>query len=165
MRRTAAALMLMAFAPSPTVAGSDNEAAAKPRNEVVRMEGRQFGFVAFNVADMNKARAFYRALGMIERFQHDLPATFEVAVDFPERPEAPHILLVTQKSHQGSYPTGSSFRSVALYVKDIETVAGQAAAAGGKLITAAVDNKQFKMKIAYLQDPDGNGVQLLENYD
>lgn len=140
-------------------------AAAEARNEVVRMEGRQFGFVAFNVADMGKALPFYRALGMVERFQHDLPATFEVAVDFPERPEAPHILLVTQKAHQGAYPPGGSFRSVALYVKDIEAVAGRAAAAGGKLTTAVLDNPQFKVKIAYLQDPDGNGVQLLENYD
>jgi predicted enzyme related to lactoylglutathione lyase len=137
---------------------------AAPRNEVVRMEGRQFGFVALHVADMDKALSFYRALGLVERFHHDLPATFEVAVDFPEVTQAPHLLLVVQKAHQGAYPPGGSFRSFTLYVKDIEQVCRQAAAAGGKLATAPVDNAQFKVKIAYLQDPDGNAVQLLENY-
>lgn len=157
MRRMATALMLSALA-APLCA-------AEPRNEVVRMTSPQFGFVALNVADMEKALGFYRALGMAERFHHDLPATFEVAVDFPERPEAPHILLVTQKSHQGAYPAGGSFRSVALYVKGIEAVARRAAASGGRLTAAVVDNVPFKVKIAYLQDPDGNGIQLLENYD
>ena len=157
MRRMAAALVLVALAGSLS--------AAPPRNEVVSMAGPQFGFVAFNVADMDRALSFYRALGMVERFHHDLPATFEVAVDFPERLEAPHILLVTQKSHQGAYPPGGSFRSFALYVTDIEAAANRAVAAGGRLTAAVVDNRQFKVKIAHLQDPDGNGVQLLQNYD
>lgn len=138
--------------------------AAEP--EIVRTRGAQFGFVALNVADMGKSLAFYKGLlGLTEQFRNDTPDYLEVGVDFPDNKVGPRLLLVAPKNRKGPIAKGDGFSRVALYVTGIEAVVQRVQAGGAEIARPLVDNKKFKVKIAFVKDPDGYSVELLENYD
>ena len=135
-------------------------------SEIVRTRGAQFGFVALNVADMEKSLAFYKGLlGLTEQFRNDTPAYLEVGVDFPDNKAGPRLLLVAPKNRKGPIAKGDGFSRISLYVTGIEAVVARLQAGGAEIARPLVDNKKFKVKIAFAKDPDGYSVELLENYD
>jgi lactoylglutathione lyase len=143
--------------------------AAEPADrtaQVTRTRGTQFGFLAVNVADLAKSLAFYEGmLGLTEQFHNETATQVEVGLDFPGNPVGPHLLLVSTKGHQGAYTAGGTFNRFSLYVTGIEALCRRITAAGGEVTRPPVDNKAFKVKVAFAKDPDGNSVELLENYD
>jgi lactoylglutathione lyase len=114
------------------------------------------------VGNLERSIAFYRdVMGMELRSRKDYPdGKFTLAfVGFPGDPteiELTHNWGVT------SYELGSAFGHVALAFEDVRAACEKIRAAGGRIVREAGPMKFSSTVIAFVQDPDGYKIELIE---
>ncbi|MCE9669004.1 lactoylglutathione lyase [Myxococcus stipitatus] len=116
------------------------------------------------VGDLEKSLDFYtRVIGMKLLRRHDYPdGKFTLAfVGFG--PEDTHPALeLTYNWGVEKYELGTAYGHVALGVKDIRATCDAIRAAGGKVVREPGPMKHGTTVIAFVEDPDGYRVELIE---
>ncbi|UCV03073.1 lactoylglutathione lyase [Dechloromonas denitrificans] len=116
------------------------------------------------VGDLDRSIAFYtEVLGMQLLRRHDYPeGRFTLAfVGYgPEESEA--VLELTHNWDTPAYDLGNGYGHVALAVPDAAAACSEIAKRGGKVVRPAGPMKHGSTVIAFVEDPDGYKIELIE---
>jgi len=116
------------------------------------------------VGDLERSIAFYtEILGMRLLRRKDYPGgRFTLAfVGYGEESDST-VLELTHNWDTSSYDIGSGYGHIALGVDDIVGVCDQIRAKGGKVVREPGPMKNGTTVIAFVEDPDGYKVELIE---
>jgi lactoylglutathione lyase len=116
------------------------------------------------VGDLERSIAFYRdVLGMALISRRDFPdGKFTLAfLGYGRNPEHAEIEL-TYNWGVDKYELGSAYGHIALGVDDIYATCDRIRTAGGKIVREPGPMKHGTTVIAFVQDPDGYKVELIE---
>jgi lactoylglutathione lyase len=123
----------------------------------------EFVHVATRTKDLDRAIAFYEALGL--RLDHKSELTKNKAtLAFMAKPDGGFAIeLVYNWGTDGGYDGGERFGHFAFDVDDIAAEYRRLVAAGGTEVGRAPAPLQGQgHRIAFVADPDGNWVELIE---
>ena len=116
------------------------------------------------VGDLERSLRFYtEVMGMSLISRKDYPdGKFTLAfIGFGKNPEQAEIEL-THNWGVERYEIGTAFGHVAIGVSDIYAVCERIRGAGGKITREPGPMKHGKTVIAFIEDPDGYKVELIE---
>jgi lactoylglutathione lyase len=116
------------------------------------------------VGNLDRSIAFYRDVMEMELFsRRDYPeGKFTLAfLGYARNPEQAEIEL-TFNWETDSYELGTAYGHVALGVDDIHAVCERIREAGGKITREPGPMKHGTTVIAFVQDPDGYKIELIE---
>ena len=116
------------------------------------------------VGDLDRSIAFYtEVLGMRLLRRHDYPeGKFTLAfVGFQDEAEGA-VIELTHNWGVESYELGNGYGHIALEVPDAYAACEAIKARGGKVIREAGPMKHGSTVIAFVEDPDGYKVELIE---
>lgn len=116
------------------------------------------------VGDLEKSLAFYtEVLGMRLLRRRDYPdGRFTLAfVGYGEESEAA-VLELTHNWDTPKYELGTGYGHVALEVEDAAAACAAIRARGGKVVREAGPMKHGTTVIAFVEDPDGYKIELIE---
>ena len=116
------------------------------------------------VGDLDRSLAFYtEILGMRELRRTDYPTgrfTLAFVGYGPESEGA--VLELTHNWDTSSYDIGSGFGHVAIEVADAYAACEQIKTRGGKVVRDAGPMKHGTTVIAFVEDPDGYKIELIQ---
>ena len=124
----------------------------------------RFLHTMLRVGNLDRSIAFYRdVMGMQLFSRRDFPeGKFTLAfLGYARNPEQAEIEL-TFNWDTDSYEIGTAYGHVALGVDDIHAVCERIRAAGGKITREPGPMKHGTTVIAFVQDPDGYKIELIE---
>jgi lactoylglutathione lyase len=116
------------------------------------------------VGDLDRSLAFYtEVLGMRALRRQDYPAgRFTLAfVGFGPEAEGA-VLELTHNWDTPAYELGNAFGHVAIEVADAYAACAQIKARGGKVVREAGPMQHGTTVIAFVEDPDGYKVELIQ---
>lgn len=116
------------------------------------------------VADLERSLAFYTdVLGMRLLRKRDYPeGRFTLAfVGYQDEDEGA-VIELTHNWDTGSYEPGTAFGHIALEVEDAKKACDGIRARGGKVVREAGPMKYGTTVIAFVEDPDGYKIELIE---
>lgn len=116
------------------------------------------------VGDLERSIQFYRdVLGMTEISRKDYPdGKFTLAfLGYGRNPEQAEIELTHNWGVTG-YELGTAYGHIALGVDDIHKTCDRIRSAGGKITREPGPMKHGTTVIAFVQDPDGYKIELIE---
>ena len=116
------------------------------------------------VGDLERSVAFYRdVLGMEEISRKEYPAgKFTLCfLGYGRNPEQAEIEL-TYNWGVEKYELGTAYGHIALGVDDIHAACDRIRKAGGKITREPGPMKHGKTVLAFVEDPDGYKVELIE---
>jgi lactoylglutathione lyase len=116
------------------------------------------------VGDLERSLAFYtEVLGMRLLRRKDYPdGRFTLAfVGYGDESDTA-VLELTHNWDISSYEIGTGYGHIALGVEDIHTTCEQMAAKGGRVVRAPGPMKHGTTVIAFVEDPDGYKVELIQ---
>jgi len=116
------------------------------------------------VGDLERSVGFYTGcLGMQELRRNDVPdgKYTLVFVGYAEEREQA-VIELTYNYGVDSYELGSAYGHIALGVPDIQAAVERVRAAGGKVTREPGPVKFGKTVIAFVEDPDGYKIELIE---
>lgn len=116
------------------------------------------------VGDLDRSLDFYtRVLGMKLLRKHDYPDGKFTLAFVGYGPEDTHAVIeLTHNWETSSYDLGNGFGHVALGVDDIYATCDKIRAAGGKIVREPGPMKHGTTVIAFVEDPDGYRIELIE---
>jgi lactoylglutathione lyase len=117
------------------------------------------------VGDLERSIHFYcEVLGMQLISRKEFPdGKFTLAfVGYGKNPEHAELEL-TYNWGVGSYELGTAYGHIALGVDDIHSACERIRAAGGKIVREPGPMKHGTTVIAFVQDPDGYKIELIES--
>jgi len=126
--------------------------------------GMQILHTMLRVGDLERSLRFYtEVMGMSLISRKDYPdGKFTLAfIGFGKNPEQAEIEL-THNWGVERYEIGTAFGHVAIGVSDIYAVCERIRGAGGKITREPGPMKHGKTVIAFIEDPDGYKVELIE---
>ncbi len=124
----------------------------------------RFLHTMLRVGNLDRSIAFYRDVMEMELFsRRDYPeGKFTLAfLGYARNPEQAEIEL-TFNWDTDRYELGTAYGHVALGVDDIHAVCERIRAAGGKITREPGPMKHGTTVIAFVQDPDGYKIELIE---
>lgn len=116
------------------------------------------------VGDLDKSLAFYtEVLGMRLLRRKDYPeGRFTLAfVGYQDEADGA-VLELTHNWDTASYEIGGGFGHIALEVEDAYRACEDIAARGGKVVRPAGPMKHGTTVIAFVEDPDGYRIELIQ---
>ncbi|MEO7328581.1 MAG: lactoylglutathione lyase [Minicystis sp.] len=116
------------------------------------------------VGNLDRSIAFYRdVLGMKELSRKDYPdGKFTLAfLGYAKNPEQAEIEL-THNWGVESYELGNAYGHIAIGVSDAHAACAKIRDAGGKITREPGPMKHGTTVIAFVQDPDGYKIELIE---
>lgn len=116
------------------------------------------------VGDLDRSLAFYTdILGMRELRRQDYPdGRFTLAfVGYQSEAEGA-VLELTHNWDTSAYELGNAYGHIALEVDDAYAACEQIRARGGKVVREAGPMKHGSTVIAFVEDPDGYKVELIQ---
>ena len=116
------------------------------------------------VTDLERSIAFYRdVLGMTLLRQREYPSGEFTLAFLGYGPESTHPALeLTYNWGTTRYELGTAYGHIALGVEDIVAACERIRAAGGKVVREPGPMKHGTTVIAFVEDPDGYKVELIE---
>lgn len=116
------------------------------------------------VGDLEKSLDFYtRVLGMTLLRRHDYPEGRFTLAFVGYGPEDAHPALeLTHNWDTAKYELGTAYGHIALGVSDIHATANAIRQAGGKVVREPGPMKHGTTVIAFVEDPDGYKVELIQ---
>jgi lactoylglutathione lyase len=121
----------------------------------------------FRVGDLDRSLAFYtEVIGMHLLRRQDYPGgRFTLAfVGFGPESEGAALEL-THNWDTPSYQLGDGFGHIAIEVADAYAACEQIKARGGKIVREAGPMKHGSTVIAFVEDPDGYKIELIQKKD
>ena len=116
------------------------------------------------VGDLEASVAFYtKVLGMQELRRRDVPdgKYTLVFVGYADNPDQA-VVELTYNYGVDKYEIGSGFGHLAVGVPDVAAMCAEVKAAGGKVTREAGPVKFGTTIIAFVEDPDGYKIELIE---
>ena len=116
------------------------------------------------VGDLNKSVDFYtRVLGMTLLRRNDYPEGKFTLAFVGYGPETEHAVIeLTYNWGVDKYDLGNAFGHIALEVDDAYDACDKIRAAGGKVVREAGPMKHGSTVIAFVDDPDGYKIELIQ---
>lgn len=116
------------------------------------------------VTDLDRSLAFYtEVMGMTLLRKNDYPSGEFTLAFLGYGPEETHTVLeLTHNWGTSSYTLGDAYGHIALGVEDIYETCERIRAAGGKVVREPGPMKHGTTVIAFIEDPDGYKVELIE---
>jgi len=116
------------------------------------------------VGDLAQSIAFYtEVLGMRLLRQHDYPEGRFTLAFLGYGDEASHTVLeLTHNWDTSSYDLGNGYGHIALAVPDAAAACAEIRARGGRVVREAGPMKHGSTVIAFVEDPDGYKIELIE---
>ena len=116
------------------------------------------------VGDLQASLDFYtQVLGMTLLRKHDYPdGRFTLAFIGYGAEDAHSVLELTYNWDTKAYDLGNAYGHIALEVEDAYAACAQIAARGGKVVRPAGPMKHGSTVIAFVEDPDGYKIELIE---
>jgi lactoylglutathione lyase len=122
----------------------------------------RFVHVATRTKNLDAALAFYGALGMTAQRTKEL-AKGRATLVYVAPPEGNFAIeLVYNWGKDDAYEGGERFGHFAFEVDDIDALLPSITAAGGSILREPYLLEGAGPKIAFVADPDGNPVELIE---
>jgi lactoylglutathione lyase len=120
------------------------------------------GQYCINVSDLERTVGFYEGLGLECTSRTDIPDALEAIIERPGRGN--RLQLAQQKNHIGPIDMGNAFWK--LYVNTDDIVATYAAALdqNATVVRAPERLERWPVTIAFIRDPDGYQVELVERH-
>ncbi|MFA9204058.1 MAG: lactoylglutathione lyase [Flavobacteriales bacterium] len=116
------------------------------------------------VGDLVQSIAFYtEVLGMQLLRQHDYPEGRFTLAFLGYGDEASHTVLeLTHNWDTSSYELGNGYGHIALAVPDAAAACAEIKQRGGRVVREAGAMKHGSTVIAFVEDPDGYKIELIE---
>lgn len=116
------------------------------------------------VGDLAQSITFYtEVLGMRLLRQHDYPEGRFTLAFLGYGDEASHTVLeLTHNWDTSSYELGTGYGHIALAVPDAAAACAEIRARGGQVVREAGPMKHGSTVIAFVEDPDGYKIELIE---
>lgn len=116
------------------------------------------------VGDLERSLAFYtEVLGMRELRRQDYPdGRFTLAFVGYEDESEGAVIELTHNWDTGSYEIGNGFGHLAVAVPDAYRACDEIRARGGKIVREAGPMKHGSTVIAFVEDPDGYKIELIQ---
>ncbi|MDD3761304.1 MAG: lactoylglutathione lyase [Acidithiobacillus sp.] len=116
------------------------------------------------VGDLDRSLAFYtEVLGMRVLRRKDYPeGKFTLAFVGYEEEDRGAVIELTYNWGVDSYELGDAFGHIAIAVDDAAAACAQIRARGGKVVREAGPMKHGTTVIAFVEDPDGYRIELIE---
>lgn len=116
------------------------------------------------VGDLDKSVDFYtRVLGMTLLRRNDYPEGKFTLAFVGYGPETEHAVIeLTYNWGVDKYDLGNAFGHIALEVDDAYDACDKIRAAGGKVVREAGPMKHGNTVIAFVDDPDGYKIELIQ---
>ncbi|MEN9880450.1 MAG: lactoylglutathione lyase [Pseudomonadota bacterium] len=116
------------------------------------------------VGDLDKSIDFYtRILGMTLLRRNDYPDGKFTLAFVGYGPESEHAVIeLTYNWGVDQYELGTAFGHIALQVDDAYAACDTIKAAGGKVVREAGPMKHGSTVIAFVEDPDGYKIELIQ---
>lgn len=116
------------------------------------------------VGDLDRSLAFYtEVLGMRVLRRKDYPeGKFTLAFVGYEEEDQGAVIELTYNWGVDSYELGDAFGHIAIAVDDAAAACAQIRARGGKVLREAGPMKHGTTVIAFVEDPDGYRIELIE---
>ena len=117
------------------------------------------------VGDLDKSLDFYtRVLGMTLLRRNDYPDGKFTLAFVGYGPESEHAVIeLTYNWGVDQYDLGTAFGHIALEVDDAYAACDTIRAAGGKVVRDAGPMKHGNTVIAFVEDPDGYKIELIQH--
>ncbi|MFW9611891.1 MAG: lactoylglutathione lyase [Fluviibacter sp.] len=117
------------------------------------------------VGDLDKSLDFYtRVLGMTLLRRNDYPEGKFTLAFVGYGPESEHAVIeLTYNWGVDQYDLGTAFGHIALEVDDAYAACDTIRAAGGKVVRDAGPMKHGNTVIAFVEDPDGYKIELIQH--
>jgi len=120
------------------------------------------GQYCINVSDLDATVAFYEALGLTCTSRTEIPDAYEAIIENAEKGNK--LQLAQQKGQDGPIDMGTAFWKLYVNTDDIEATYAAAMAAGATAIRAPERLDRWPVTIAFVRDPDGYQVELVERH-
>ena len=117
------------------------------------------------VGDLERSKAFYTdVLGMQLLREHEFPeGKFTLAfLGYGDESENT-VLELTYNWGTDGYDIGDAYGHIAVGVEDVYAACDRIKAAGGKVVREAGPMKGSSRVLAFVEDPDGYKIELLED--
>ena len=116
------------------------------------------------VGDLKKSLDFYtEVLGMKLLRQKDYPDGKFTLAFLGYGPESEHTAIeLTHNWETKEYDLGNAFGHIAIEVEDVYKACAEIKARGGKVVREAGPMKHSTTVLAFVEDPDGYKIELLE---
>ena len=117
------------------------------------------------VGDLERSKAFYTdVLGMRLLREHEFPGGKFTLAFLGYGDESEHTVLeLTYNWGTDSYDIGNAYGHIAVGVEDVYAACDRIRAAGGKIVREAGPMKGSNRVLAFVEDPDGYKIELLED--
>ena len=129
------------------------------------MDNARFLHTMLRVQDLDKSIAFYTGLlGMKELRRNEVPGgRYTLAfVGYGDEKSSAVIELTYNWDQQGPYEVGSAFGHLAVGLPDVYAACETLRAGGAKITREAGPVKHGTTVIAFVEDPDGYKVELVQ---
>ena len=120
------------------------------------------GQYCINVTDLDRTVGFYEALGLECTSRTEIEHALEAIIENPGR--GSKMQLAQQKDQDGPIEMGSAMWKLYVNTDDIEATYSAALAAGGTTVSAPERMDRWPVTIAFVADPDGYQVELVERH-
>jgi catechol 2,3-dioxygenase-like lactoylglutathione lyase family enzyme len=120
------------------------------------------GQYCLNVTDLDASVAFYTALGLESTSRTEIPQAFEAIVANPSG--GSKLQLARQKGHHGPLDLGTAFWKLYVNTHDVAGTFDRAREAGATVEAAPERLDRWPVSIAFVRDPDGYLVELVERH-
>ena len=118
------------------------------------------GQYCINVTDLERSVAFYEALGLENTSRTEIPQAYEAIVGRPDH--GGKLQLAQQKEQALPLELGNAFWKLYVNTQDIAATFEAATAAGATVESAPERLDRWPVTIAFVKDPDGYLVELVE---
>jgi lactoylglutathione lyase len=120
------------------------------------------GQYCINVTDLERSTAFYTALGLTCTSRTEIPQAYEAIVEHPGR--GSKLQLAEQKEPADPFDLGTAFWKLYVNTHDIGATFDGALAAGAAAESPPRRLDRWPVTVAFVRDPDGYLVELVERH-
>jgi lactoylglutathione lyase len=120
------------------------------------------GQYCVNVSDLEATITFYETLGLESTSRTDIPGAKEAILENPG--QGGKIQLAQHDEQAGGIDMGTSMWKLYMNTDDCRQLHDAAVAAGYKSVTAPMRLERWPVTIAFVEDPDGYQVELVQRH-
>ena len=118
------------------------------------------GQYCINVTDLERTVAFYEALGLECTSRTEIPNAWEAIVE--NTSQGGKLQLAQQKDEAGPIDMGNAFWKLYVNTDDVESTYRAALDAGATTVLEPQRLDRWPVTIAFVADPDGYQVELVQ---
>jgi lactoylglutathione lyase len=163
MRKFFWALGIAALTAMGAATAADQPATKK--QPVVTDQRPRVAYVAFRILDLDRSLKFYKdLLGMTERQRIPLDSgVTEILLGYGDANRDAGVLLLHNPNRKEPYTHGDGYHRFIVSVKDLPGLVAHLKTSGVKVARDITRVENLKLSYAFVSDPDGYAIELVEN--